>query len=191
MKLICMIFMLLYNSSGCLKMDIVLLGDLSGSCQGKEGFIGDAFVSIIEKLEFGEENVKLSVVTFNSWTRIHESLTGDKNEAIRAAISVKTTTANQSTVIWLGLEEALKQLYSESSRNTRKMIVLVTDAQDDNMEQTRKMVQKINGLGIVLVGVLIESSYTNEDFMKEICPYYIKSDYEQLSEEIKKLNICL
>ena len=183
--------MLFHSSNGCLKMDLILLGDLSGSCQGKEGFIGDAFISIIEKVEMGEDNVKVGIVTFNSWIGVHTPLTGDKNEAINGALSVKSKNANYNTAIWIGLEEAMKQLYSESSRNTRKMIVLITDAQDDNPEQTRKMVQKLNGLGILLAGVLIDNNSTNEDFMKEICPYYIKSDYEQLSEQIKQLDLCM
>src|SRR6476620_4888200 len=142
------IIALFHNSSGCLKMDIVLLGDLSGSCQGNEKFIGDAFISIIEKLEMGEENVKIGIVTFNSFANVHSPLTSSKSQALQAAFSVKTTAANYSTAIWVGLDEAQKQLFSEHARNVRKMIVIVTDAQDDNFEMTRKEVNKIKALGI-------------------------------------------
>jgi len=72
--LIFLITSLFYSSTGCLKMDIVLVGDLSGSCQGNEKFIGDAFISIIEKLEIGEDNVKVGIVTFNSWVGVHTPL---------------------------------------------------------------------------------------------------------------------
>jgi len=173
-------------------MDLILVGDISGSVQGNERFISDAFVSFVDKFELSEEGIKIGIVLFNSNVYVINELSDNKEELMKSALSIRTLHADNNTFLSEGLISSLQEFSNNGRIGYRKMIVLVTDGAADDKVKSRQIVNQLNALGIEVCGILIASGSADPEFMKMTCgSCYVESDYENLTKELLKLDVCL
>lgn len=173
----------------CLQIDILIVGDFSGSIDGYEGYMKKSFITLLNKLELSEETVKLGLVTFASESYLDASLSTDK-KSLQVAID-NIYHSSGSTNMTSGLQLAINELVNNGRPGFRKIIILVSDGQPDDKYSVKQITDQLKSFDIKIYGMLITSIGYDEAFMKSISSVYLKSDYESLSEEIKKLDICL
>lgn len=183
-------FLLYFPSfSQCLQLDILLVGDNSNSVHGYESYIQNAFSSFASKFDLSEDEVKIGVIHFSSYVTLTCPLTSDKDK-LATALSINQFSSGQTNMM-----EAFYQCINEFMANGRfgyrKIVILISDGVPDNPEQVRVAAQQLRSAGISIYGLLVSSSYSDSEFMESISTYYLKTNYESLSTEIKRLNICL
>lgn len=185
------------DNNGCLRLDILLVGDYSYSCDGKEHFIVDAFKAFANRFKLSEEDFKIGIITFEETATIRCPLTSDPilfNDAIKKLENLKANGAG--TNITLALRAAFDELHSNGRQHTTKIIILVSDGLNNNGEADPVKVAdqiKITGTTICTVLVDKESNATNATVMKYIATsgWYVESSYGTLIDELKTLDICL
>src|SRR6185369_13881362 len=74
----------------CLKLDIMLIGDMSGSVQGNEQFVYNALSTFASRFELSEEGVKIGAITFDSSPKLISPLTANKQQLLTNLISIKS-----------------------------------------------------------------------------------------------------
>lgn len=197
MKILLLLSLLLLSTpkpSSCLQLDIILIGDFSGSVEHHEKFVVDAFTAFSSKFVLSDETVQMGILTFSSTTTIVCPLTAD-NDLFQASLSkMSTVKAGGGTNLTEALETALDEFQTHGRRGYRKIIILVCDGVVDSPEAALLTSQQMKTLAQVGVfGVLIKDTSANPAFMKEISSddCYVESDYETLATELKKLDICL
>ena len=185
MKLLYILLLLMCNVTitdpQCLKLDLVLLVDVSGSVQGHEYFINNAVKEFITK--FKNTDVNIGMITFADNAKIEFHL-GD------APIYTITTsgTTDLSDAIDLGVVE----LFSDRARNGyRKMLLIISDGSPNDINGSKIKAQQSKTIGIGIAGVLINAADSHPDYMKEISDVYVETNFELLSEELLKLNLCI
>lgn len=177
------------KESDCLQVDIMLVADFSGSVIGYEGFVQDAFISFVNQFELSEETVKVGVVTFNSSAYLHCPISSDKPHIIDRIENFHAATGNTNMLD--AIQISVQELLNNGRPGYKKIIVLVSDGMPDDRAQVQSACEQMNVFGLNVYGILIESFGHDEEFMNSISTHYLKSDYESLSVEIKKLDICL
>lgn len=183
----------LFAQNDCVQLDVILVADLSGSVQGKEQFIEQALHSFVDKLELSEETIKVGLVIFNDYALLACPLTS--NKVLISTMISNVNSADGNTNMKEAFAVASQELYSNRSRDGyKKAIVIISDGIVDGADETKQIGDQIKQFNIKVYGVLItESSDVGDEFMNYVSSprCYVKSNYQQLNEEIKKLNICL
>jgi Mg-chelatase subunit ChlD len=164
----------------CLQLDLVILADISGSVSGKEHFIVGAVYNFTNK--FKGTDVHVSLVTFAESSNVQFHL-GDSVAFI--------IMAGGNTDLTGGIHASIEELYGYGRAGYRKMIVLISDGAPDSAISAKRAVSEAKRMGIGVCGVLINSSSAIPSFMKEIADVYVETDYENLSEELLKLSMCI
>jgi hypothetical protein len=90
-----------------------------------------------------------------------------------------------------GIEHATKELFECGRPGYRKIVIIISDGAVDDKSATRIKSIHARNLGITIVGLTIQSIYSDPDFMREICDIYAESDYETLTENLRKMDVCL
>jgi len=172
----------------CRELDIMLLGDMSGSVENHESFLADAFYQFSNQ-DFND--IKMGVILFGSQATILQPLTQDRPELFRQLVTIRSTKSEGST----NLKEAFYQSIVEFSHNGRpgvkKMIILVSDGVPDDSIGAALEADQLKLNGIDLYTVIIDSSVANRDYMRNISTQYFDVKYEDLTERLKKINLCL
>lgn len=181
---------------GCAQLDIILLGDFSGSVQGREKFVVDAFSTFINQFELSEATVKIGMIMFNDNAYITSPLTSNKDELVAGFNKIASTTASGGTEMVFGLRTAYGEILSKKGRdNIQKIIILVSDGDPDdhNKEDEIAMIKQMGeGQFVSICSIVITQSGCDRDFMKEISNgCYSEADYMSLAYELKNLDICL
>ena len=196
MKTVFLGLFLLFSSfkeekQGCLQMDLILIADMSASVQEKEVFISNALIAFIKDFELSEEGVKIGIITFNERTYIISPLSKDKETLLNKASSIGG--ANFNTNFNNALLVAYRELNGENSRKDyKKMIIIITDGDVENKDETKKIVQQLRNENISICGIMIENIDSQEEFMNSICNgCYLKSDYKELVRQLLNLDICV
>lgn len=190
MKTILLLFCLtLPIENPCLQIDILIVGDFSGSVDGYEGYVKKSFLTLLNKFELSEETVKIGVVTFASEAYLDSQLSTNK-QSLQVAIG-NIFHSSGSTNMVDGLQLAVNELVNNGRPGYRKIIILVSDGQPDYKFGVKQICDQLQSFDIKVYGMLITSNGYDEEFMKSISSVYLKTDYESLSEKIKKLDICL
>lgn len=200
MKIIILVLLYLFSenktvetkSPGCLQLDIVIVGDLSGSVQGSEKFVSDAFQAFSSKLEVSEEAVKIGVVVFNSVAYMIQPLTSDKTILGKKVGSIASFEASGSTNMLSAFGMAIDDLVQNGRKGFRKIIIMVSDGAVDNSDATLLVAQQIKAANISICGVLILDGTVDHEFMKVISSEYCytEANYGNLIKELEKLDMC-
>lgn len=194
MKTLALVLIALITSSSnqCLKLDIILLGDMSTSVEGHQRIMSQAFKAFVEKYEFNDDNLQMGIVTFNTKSEVICSLTSDKTKLIRESITLSSKATDGNTYLEEGLNEALNQFVNNGIKGHDRLIIIVSDGDVDHDAICLAMIKSIKSVGIKVCSVLIKDGWQKPEFMKTISSgCYVESSYESLHEEIKKLNVCL
>jgi len=176
-----LLFLVLCLWQDCLKIDIILVGDFSGSVRGKEAFIQAAFNSFIQGLPLSEDGVRLGVVVFSDNAEIVQHLTSERFQLDSLEAS---GTTNLSEALQLSLDE-----FNRNGRDVRKIIILISDGIPDDPDGAKLIASQLKLVGVGICGILVEGG--NNEYMQEISSVYAKSNYENLLEQIKQLSGCL
>lgn len=192
---ICLLFS--FNKSietvDCLEMDILLVGDFSGSIRGREGFITEAFDIFVNRFELSEQGIKIGVMAFESDAHLICPLTSDRELLTSRLNQLKGKGGNGGTNTSDALVMATNELIGNGRQGYRKMIVLVSDGIASSPDRAIMLAKQIKYSNINICGVLIDGASNSTDFMKEVSSdfCYFESDFNNLINTLKKLNICL
>ena len=200
MILIIFLFSLFSNvenieSHGCLEMDIILLGDLSGSIDGSEQFVADALEAFVSRFDLGENTLRIGAATF-SWN-IYEisQLTHDKKKLLTGIDYLRTHRMGATTRMSNAIDYASEQFSKYGRPGVKKMVIIISDGAANQPKNTvlaiKNLVEKHRAF---ICGVYVWTpSGGDEDFMfsisNEAC--FVSSSYEILVEELERLDICL
>lgn len=179
--------------SSCLEMDIILIGDYSGSVIGHEKFIADAFSSFVSQFELSEETMKIGLITFNSKAKLISPITSSKSTLETHINELYTIPAMSTTNMSDALYMALNEFNSSGRPGFRKLIILVSDGAPDTPTQTKQIADQLKLSNVSICGVLIQNGEANDDYMKNISSNfcYVQSNFANLTNELKKLDICI
>jgi len=187
--LLFLLCILITPENPCLQIDILIVGDFSASVNGHEEYMKKSFLSLLNKVKLSEETVKIGVVTFATNAVLDSPLSNDK-KSLQVAIS-NIYHSSGSTNMVDGLQLAVNELVNNGRPGFRKIIIIVSDGQPDYKQGVKQITDQLKWFDIKVYGMLVTADEYDEEFMKSISSVYLKSDYESLSEEIKKLDICL
>lgn len=193
MKYIIFLLSITLCSAQCLQMDIMLVGDMSGSVNGQEYQVADAFDALVDRLELSEDGIRIGVITFNTKVFVLTPQTSNKGSIkLHIDTGIRNRKAEQTTNLDAALQTAFILLSGGERPDATKLIILVSDASPNMMEPTYRTASQIKSMpGYAIFGVLIQNSETSEDFMAMISTIYVKTNYESLVNTIKQMDICL
>lgn len=175
--------------SQCLKMDIMLLGDMSASVKGKEGFIADAFDVFISRFDLSNEGMRIGIVMFNDDIIIGSGLTVEKMRLYNTTNQIRKTEPDKQTAMAYALQETFKMM-TQDRFDVQKVIVLVSDGKPDSESNSLAVARKIRSMpNCSIIGILTPGG--DEGVMKELSTLYMKSDYNALVGVMKQLDMCL
>ncbi len=173
----------------CLQLDIILIGDLSASVRGHEDFIQIAFHTFAKQFELSEETVKIGLIEFGSDSYLKCHLTSD-SELLHSSIADMNYASGTTNMI-SAFQMALDEMVLNGRHGYKKIIILVSDGEPDSPDQTRLIARQLQIGGVNIYGIAINSARIDENFMSEVSYQYLRSDFESLSNEIKKLDVCM
>ncbi len=177
----------------CLQLDIVLLGDYSGSMAGHEKEITQAFNEFIDQLPLSETSIKMGLITFANKGTLITNLTSDKDQIKNDINGLNQIQAGGSTNMADGLYLAFNELISNGRKDYKKMVIVVSDGAPMNPEKTMTVINQLKLSNVGVCGIFIRSYMGDPQFMKSITSdfCYVESDYENLIVALKNLDICI
>ncbi len=183
------------KDTGCLKSDILILIDMSGSVIGRENTIHEAVYSFINKFELSEDGLRIGAYKFNNEIKVLYSLGDDKQALIRGINTIRSTTADGSTHLFEALMGAMGEFNNKGRQEVgvHRIVVVLSDGAPDNPIATLAAGEQLKRMyNAKIYGILIKSTLTNEPFMQQLSSKgcYLEVDYNSLIEEVQKLDIC-
>lgn len=195
---------------GCLKVDIMILADQSASVSGKEQFIHDAVYTFIDKFELSEEGIRIGLITFRNNAKLESHLSYYKDSLKIANNAINLKSAQGSTNLSDALILATQEFIDNGRQGVIKMIILITDGEPDNEEEATQYANLFKSMpGTMIWGIFVKFEYNlknigsmyklnfiytdGSDYLKSISSpnCFIDTDYNNLVEQVKKLDICL
>ncbi len=184
-----LLFSLLPVRHSCLQIDLLLIGDLSQSVHGFEPFISRAFTQFSDQFDLGEESLKIGVITFSDDARVIVPLTSEA--AVLKTGLTHIGTAEGGTNMITSFYKAVDEFAEHGRPGFRKLIIVVSDGDVTSPEQTLAISHMLRNSQIQICSVLIKSIDQKDEFMESISSdCYVKSNYESLIVELRKLDIC-
>lgn len=182
------------SSQGCLNMDIMLIGDLSGSVDGKFYFVADAFDAFIDRFDLGDNTVRIGITAFESDTHLLTGFTTDKKQLRAATKRIRNFEYSGTSDLYTAIEVAWFQFTLNARKDSRKMIIIVSDGDVNNPGVTLALIEAMKGqANIEVCGVLVDTFSTKETFMVMASEFncYVSTSYDTLVDELQKLDLCL
>jgi Mg-chelatase subunit ChlD len=199
MKTIILSIFLLFGGikgySQCAKIDILLVADLSSSVTDYQGYIHDALYGFTERFALDKENgIQIGLITFNSISEVLYPLGDDKDKLIQQIHTIKSYKPCCTTDLVEALDDCMEEFNNRGRRDALKIVILISDGSFDYPEeaQTRAKACKFM-FNSLIFGVLINGGSSNPNAMREISSpdCFLSVNYENLAEEIRKLDICI
>lgn len=177
---------------GCLEMDIMIIGDYSGSIYGRQKYVADAVDAFISRFDLSERGMKIGILTFNDNSTLWSGLTTNKKKLQQTVTSLYELTPSGSTNLSTALQDAALEL--QYGRKVPKLIVLITDGMPDNAPDAEKTAREIyTFFNINICGIYVNGSYGDAQWLEKICTNscFSRSSFEYLAEQLKRMDICL
>lgn len=174
----------------CLELDVVILVDVSGSIAGYEEYIHKALYVFINKIEPSETGIWLSVVKFSKDGEVASHLSYDKSILIYQFDRIISDggTTNMAD----GMYSSVNELVENGRKGVKKVIIVLSDGAVDNSTETQLVAEQLKMSNVTICSVLILSNTIDKELMKAISSNcYIESRFEDLPEQIEKLDLCL
>lgn len=185
-----LIALLLYTmqaNAQCLKMDIILLVDVSGSVEEDAPYIQQAIAQFVEKLQPTQEGIRISIILFSSKAFLINNL-NQQPEKIEIA-----TYIGGGTNMFGGITEAHSELLENGRFGVNNLIIVISDGDVDKVTETKEVIDGIKKMGVNICSIMIDNGAKQPIFMNYICTdnCFVSSSYEMLIDQLQKLNICL
>lgn len=181
-----------FCQSSCLQVDIMLVGDYSGSVDGHQEYVANAMWAFVDRFGLSEASVKIGIITFNSEVTLHTGLTTNKAKLQNIIVGLSTTVPSGTTNLKDALYESVNQL--QYGRKVPKLLVIISDGVPDDREETAQLAGEVQKLiGATVCGIYVSAPGGEPGWLKNICSdgCYSETSYETLAEELKKLDICM
>lgn len=178
---------------GCLEADILLVADLSGSINGNEDFVADAYVAFINRFELADHRMRIGAYAFSKNVHLISHLTSDKAALLSAVEVMRKNPYGTSTNLTSAMLHAGGEYVSNWRREIRRILILISDGHADNRATFLASVAQLKQeLGVEVCGIYVDTYEGKPKDMLSISePYcYVASNYEQLVEILERLNIC-
>lgn len=173
----------------CSSLDIILLLDYSGSVHNNEDFVITAASAFVK-----QSDAKIGIISFNDDQKVVSELTTDKARLLLALTNMKQKNATGGTNIEGALQSAANELLKDE-RDRKKIVILISDGEitsGGSETQTFFVADQMRTIGITICSILIISGSSDAEFMHILSNgCYVESNYENLIQELKNLNICL
>lgn len=182
------------SKNGCLNIDIMLIGDLSGSVDDKEYFVADAFDAFIDRFDLSNNTIRIGLIIFESDAHLLSSFTTNKKELKKATTYIRDNDLSGTSNLFSAIEVAWFQFTLDGRPDSRKMIIVVSDGDVDEREYTEELIYTMKKQSnIEVCGILVDTYSTRETFMVNISePYcYVSTGYDMLVNELEKIDICI
>lgn len=177
----------------CNNIDIIVVGDYSGSVHKNERYVMDAFASFAA-MASEESNIRVGLILFNENPEVVVSLCKDQQLLYSSSVELRKRNASGSTDIESAIQLAANTLYTEQN-NSRKLIILISDGditEGGSDEQAIYTARQLSVLGVGICSVLIKDASSRPELMKELSNgCYVESSYENLTAQLKELDLCL
>ena len=180
-------------SQGCIRADIVLLADMSGSVKGHQKYVHDALYAFVDRFELSDDGVRMSLITFNDDPVVMFPLGTDKELLLHAIDIVGETMPEGSTYMFGAFQSAMNEFQKRGIHRNR-IVIVISDGSPNHAYETKEIAKDIQfTFGAKVFGVLINTYDEDDAFMKEISSpdCYVETQYELLANELQKLDICL
>lgn len=177
----------------CLNMDIIIIGDYSGSVQGNEPFLIRSFQVLINNLlTMPEDDIHLGLILFNDLAEVICPLTADKDIAHKS-LSYISDRSNGSTFLTNALYSSFDELTTNGRSGYKKIIIIISDGDVHDVDESILAVNQLKSIGIQVYSILINTNVANKEFMESISSpnCYFETDYFNLAKTIVNLNLCL
>lgn len=176
----------------CLEMDIMLVGDFSFSVQGNEKFVVDAIQSFSDRFKLSETGVNIGIVTFNSDVYLTSPLSQDNADINRSIESLRSVACSGTTNMTEALQVAANEL-TKGRSGVMKSIILISDGRPNSPSSTIQTADMIKNLmRYTICTVLIDMDDSDEGVLIGISSNcYVSTNFNSLSDELKKLDVCL
>lgn len=185
------------GKQSCLQLDIVLVGDLSGSVSGHEGEISQAFTAFVDRFTLSDIGIRIGLVTFSDAAVIISPLSSNKSLLKQ---KIQEFPYASGTTNLLGALEASYNVLEDTNgilkRDVPKLIIIVTDGVPDDPVKAAVLAEQLQRiLNIGICGILVEHSSSSGNYLDSITSPFCKSistqNYEMLIETMKQMDICL
>lgn len=179
---------------GCLELDLFLLADVSSSVESNLNFVADAMTAFVDKFELSDQGVRIGVVSFESTAIVQTPLTSDREKITNAIEIVRSYHHGSMTNMSDALTFAANEFMTEGRQGAMKIIVVITDGNPTDEETTSDAADQLKKLLMVgICGVLVNNNTMKPDYLKSISSdyCYVESNYDNLVEELKKMDVCL
>lgn len=199
MKKVLMLFVLLFSmggvqSQGCLQMDIMLIGDLSGSIDDNEYFVANAFAAFVSKFELSDNTVKIGAIVFSEETILLSHLTSKKGQLLTSIDFIRNNDLSGTTRMGDAILEAWSEFTLYGRSDVRRMIIMVSDGAVDEPSITYSLIQTMKAqTSVEFCGIYVDTYGGNPDYVANISePYcYVSTSYSILVQELEKLDLCI
>jgi len=177
----------------CLQIDIVIVGDRSGSIKENLTIVADAIQAFSDQLDLGTGDINLSIVMFSSTSEVVVPLTTNRKIINKGIQKIRKEGYKTSTFMYGALQTAARELMNNSIFGHKKMILVISDGNPSMHDETQILSLKIQqGLGAIVCGVLIITEETREEFMEELCTEgcFVSTDYNRLIDTLRSFEYC-
>jgi len=186
-------------ATGCLELDLILIGDYSSSLRGQEHYFVGACRTFVKKFQLSEQTIKIGIVTFNDTAKLISPLSSDTSFITSRINELAEEIGEDWTNMEKGLFVAFNEFTNNGRPNAQKMIIILSDgAVNDPGDKTSapittmEIIQQLRMTGMGVCSILIKSGEEEPEFMKAISSgCYAESSYENLAIELAKLDVCL
>lgn len=181
------------STQGCLQIDIMLVGDLSGSIDGNEYIIADAYDAFVNRFELADNTMRIGAVVFSDNTFILSHLTSTKNILVDRINYMRTHRLGGTTNMYGALDFVWKEFKQNGRKNVRKMIIILSDGEVDHPEETAIIIEQMKlESNIEICAVYIDTYSGKEEYMANISNTYcyVSTSYQALIFELERLDIC-
>jgi hypothetical protein len=182
------------DPNGCLKVDIILIGDLSGSVEGHEEFVVDAFDSFVNRFELSEYGIKIGAIVFSTGAVKLSGLTHNKTELIQAINTMRDIDLGQQTFLYRALLKARNEFNANGRKDVTSIIIIVSDGNVYEAYNTANFIEYLRYYEKTKIcGIYIDDNDGIEEYMIFISDpdCYVSSSYNVLVQTLEQLDICL
>lgn len=200
-------FMATITSAQCLKADIIFLLDWSGSEDSNRVYIPIAAYDFAKTLNVAPSAVKIGVIPFNRAPIPERCLvpSGDKELISDLLLSMITMWPDGGTNISSSM--ALAHVYFEASEQDRgepvmRLLFLISDGNEEIMarEHTLALAARMKSEGVLIwcistPGAFLMPEDKEREHLKAISSgavmgYYVEEYYDNIREELMRLELC-
>lgn len=189
----------LFAFSQCLRANIAIVVDFSGSEMGYERLLAHAMYQFVEELPISNEQVKISISIFreleeSNFTILTE-LSGDKENVKNSALSILSYSPNGGTLINDVLVESISQFANDDRKDVINFIVIISDGDIYDSDIATTTLRKFEGdmrlnVYAIEIGSIDINSYKILVSLTNDKDKVIFSKPNEIINAFKQINLC-